>query len=228
MNKKRPKDSIRRKLIAKPGETPPLYRYGFPFTRQYALDYARRHHLKIKLADEDVEAFGGREELDFADVDDSWLQDRDMWLFAMAVSRTLMLADLSRRCGFSLDLGRPFSLEWDGIISLWSNYTVEERWLACGDHEHVLAVLNSAMNEVEGNNSKAQWWFDWNNDLVRTFHVILCFSSNDRSPRMPCKCLEHPQASFSSVVVVKSVLFSHAHRFALHMYITISPSLYIL
>ena len=53
MNKKRPKDSIRRKLIAKPGETPPLYRYGFPFTRQYALDYARRHHLKLTLADED-------------------------------------------------------------------------------------------------------------------------------------------------------------------------------
>ncbi|KAI1792245.1 hypothetical protein LXA43DRAFT_1007257 [Ganoderma leucocontextum] len=164
MDKKRPKDSLRRTLIAKPGKTPPLYRYGFPFTREYPLDYARRHHLKVKLVGEDIEAFG-RQELDMADVDDSWFQDREMWLFAMDISRNLMLQDLSRRCGFTLDSGRPFSLEWDGIVSLWSNYNVEERWMACPDHEHVLEVLREAMNEVEGHTSKVQWWFDWNNDL---------------------------------------------------------------
>ncbi len=186
MDTKGPKDSLRRKLIAKPGKTPPLYRYGFPYTRQYALDYARRHHLKLKLVGEDIEAFNGREELDFADIDDSWLQDRDMWLFAMGVSRTLMLADLSRRCGFSLARGRPFSLKWDGIVSLWSNYTVEERWMACADHEHVLAVLNDAMNEVEGHNSKAQWWYDWNNDFVRAFFIPRSCSMNDQTfPQEP-------------------------------------------
>nr|VWP01059.1 Cytochrome P450 51 [Ganoderma boninense] len=165
MEKKPPKDSLRRTLIPKRGQTPPLYRYGFPYTQQYALDYARRHHLKLKLIDEDIDAFGGREELDFADVDDTWLQERDSWVFAMGVSRSLMLRDLSQRCGFSLDAGRPFSLEWDGIISLWSNYTIEERYMACPDHEEVLRVLEEAMNEVEGHNSKVQWWFDWNNDL---------------------------------------------------------------
>ena len=173
MDKRPPKDSLSRKLIAKRGKAPPLYRYGFPFTRQYALDYARRHHLKLKLVDEDIEAFGGREELDLADIDDSWLQDRERWLFAMGLSRNLMVADLSRRCGFSLDSGRPFALEWDGIISLWSNYNVEERWIACADYDHVLAVLGEAMNEVDGHNSKVQWWFDWNNDLVRASFILL-------------------------------------------------------
>ena len=177
MDKKPPKDSLHRKLIAKQGKTPPLYRYGFPFTREYAFDYARRHHLKLKLIDEDVEAFGGREELDLADIDDSSPQDREMWLFAMGLSRTLMLVDLSRRCGFSLDSGRPFSLEWDGMVSLWSNYNVEERWMSCAGY--VLAVLGDAMNEVCGHNSKVQWWFDWNNDLVRTSFILLSCQIND-------------------------------------------------
>ena len=110
--------------------------------------------------------FGGREELDFADIDDSWLLERESWVFATTVSRSLMLQDLSERCGFTLEPGRPSSLEWDGTISLWSNYTIEERWMACVDHEHVLRALAEATNEVEGHNPKVQWWFDWNSDLV--------------------------------------------------------------
>ncbi|KAM5543875.1 hypothetical protein V8D89_002492 [Ganoderma adspersum] len=144
-DKKGPKDLLYRRLIAKPGKTPPL---------QYAPDYAQH-----------FEAFGGREELDFADISDSWLLDRDMWLFVIAVSRTLMLADLSGQCGFSLDLGWPFSLEWAGIFSLsgrttpsrnagWRVRTTSMCWL-CSD----------ATNGVEDHNSEVQWWFDWNNDL---------------------------------------------------------------
>ena len=213
MDKKRPKDSLRRTLIAKNGKTPPLYRYGFPYTQQYALDYARRHHLKIKLVGDDIEAFGGREELDFADVDDSWLQERDSWVFVMAVSRSLMLQDLSRRCGFSLDAGRPFSLEWDGIISLWSNYTIEERWLACPGHEEVLRVLEEAMNEVEGHNSKVQWWFDWNNDIVCPFcfchlaHLMTIYVGSHLIPVNP-NDVGHPRIRGPEIVVAGIVFVS--------------------
>ena len=104
-----------------------------------------------------------------ADLDKSLIEtDEDIRLFAKSVSCNLMLKDLSRRCGFVLEQGRPFSLEWDGIVSLWSNYDVEERFEWCPDYEKVVEILKEAMNETEEHKSlKAQWWFDWDNDVVR-------------------------------------------------------------
>ena len=163
-----PRNALPLKLLPRPGYKPPLYHYGFPYTNEYALDYARRHHLTIPIADEDREAFGGRTILDMADLTNSWIEaDEEIRAFA-SVSRTLMLKHLSDKCGFVLGQGRPFSMEWDGIVSLWSNYNVEERFELCPDYEKVVDILKGAMNETEGHKSKkAQWWFDWDNDVVR-------------------------------------------------------------
>ena len=164
-----PLDALPLKLLPRPGQKPPLYHYGFPYTDKFALDYARHHHLTIPIADEDREAFGGRTTLDMADLRDSQIEtDKDIRLFAKSISSMLMIEDLSRKCGFTLDQGRPFSKEWDGIVSLWSNHNVEERFEWCPDYEKVVDTLKDAMNEIEGHKSlKAQWWFDWDNDVVR-------------------------------------------------------------
>ncbi|KAI1795052.1 hypothetical protein LXA43DRAFT_62357 [Ganoderma leucocontextum] len=163
-----PVDALRGSLLPRPGKKPPLYHYGFPFTRKYALDYARRHHLTIPLAVEDREKLGGRPELDFADLDDSLLAaDREVRVFAAAMSCTLMVEDLSRKCDFPLHMGRPFTDAWDGIVSLWSNYDVEQRFDWCEDHEKIVKILRAAMNEADGHNSlKAQWWFDFGNEIL--------------------------------------------------------------
>ena len=36
----------------------------------------------------------------------------------------------------------------------------------CYNYEEVVDVLKSAMNEGDGPESKLQWWFDWDNDVV--------------------------------------------------------------
>ena len=170
MDKCPPVDALRANLLPRPDRKPLLYHYGFPVTDKYALGYARRHHLTIPLAVQDREKMGGRPELDLADLDDSLLEaDSEVGRFASTVSCTLMLRDLSRRCAFPLDMSRPFSDVWDGIVSLWSNYDVEQKFDWCEDHEKIVEVLKAAMNETDGHNSpKAQWWFDWKNEIVRS------------------------------------------------------------
>ncbi|KAI1792227.1 hypothetical protein LXA43DRAFT_887944 [Ganoderma leucocontextum] len=167
-----PRDALPRNLMPRPDRPePPLYHYGFPFTTQYAIDYARRHHLTIDIVEEDRDAFRGYTVLDFADLDDAWMEsDEDIKLFALSVSRTLMIEDLGLKCGCILEMGRPFSDDWDGIVSLWSNHNFQERFDDCLDPGMAIEVLKVAMNESEGDNlntlSKPQWWFDWDNDVV--------------------------------------------------------------
>ncbi|PIL27143.1 hypothetical protein GSI_10284 [Ganoderma sinense ZZ0214-1] len=164
-----PRDVLPRNLVPRPGreKETPLYHYGFPFTARYAINYARRHHLTVEVDEEDREFFRGYTVLDFADIDDEWLEsDSDLKRIATCISRTLMLGELSRRCRFALRMGRPFSDDWDGIVSLWTNANFDERFDECHDHEEVIEVLKDAMNETKGHNSlKPQWWFDWNNDV---------------------------------------------------------------
>ncbi|PIL27141.1 hypothetical protein GSI_10282 [Ganoderma sinense ZZ0214-1] len=163
-----PRDALPRNLMPRPDRPdPPLYRYGIPFTSKYAIDYARRHHLKIDIVEEDREVFRGRQVLDFADLDDAWLkEDEDVRLFALSVSRLLMVEDLGDRCDCALDVGRPFCDDWDGIVSLWSNHDFDDRFDECPDPGIAIEVLKIAMNESEGQTPvKPQWWFDWDNDV---------------------------------------------------------------
>ncbi|TBU42010.1 hypothetical protein BD309DRAFT_964072 [Dichomitus squalens] len=167
-----PRDVLPRKLLPGPDRKLPLYHYGFPFTRTYALDYVCHRHLPVDIPEEDREEFGGRSVLDMAELTDEWLAaNEDMQVFAMSISSFLMVKDLSRKCHFGLNHGRPFSLEWDGIVSLWTNYNFDERYAYCPDDEKVIKTIKDALAEVEGRRSlKAQWWFDWDND-VGLFHL---------------------------------------------------------
>ena len=173
MDKLPPLDGIHEHLLPSPGEKPPVYHYGFPFTRKYALNYARRHHLTIPLAVADREKMGGVSVLDFADLDDALLEsDRDVRMFAATMCCHLMIRDLSRRCDFPFDMARPFSDAWHGMVSLWSNYEFEERLYWCdepGEFEEIIEKLKAALNETDDHKSlKAQWWFDWDNERVRS------------------------------------------------------------
>ena len=106
-----PVDALRPSLLARPGKTPPLYHYGFPYTRKYALDYARRHHLTMPLAPVDRPKMGGKAELDFADLDDALLEaDRDVRMFAGTMCCSLMIDDLSEKCDFPLVMSHPFQI----------------------------------------------------------------------------------------------------------------------
>ncbi|EJF61591.1 hypothetical protein DICSQDRAFT_180605 [Dichomitus squalens LYAD-421 SS1] len=152
-----PRDVLPRKLLPGPDRKPPLYHYGFPFTRTYALDYVCHRHLPVDIPEEDREEFGGRQR--------GYAGLRDVYI---------LLPDgqgPEGKCHFGLNHGRPFSLEWDGIVSLWTNYNFDERYAYCPDDEKVIKTIKDALAEVEGRRSlKAQWWFDWDND-VGLFHL---------------------------------------------------------
>ncbi len=181
MRNRPPRDILPRSdLPNRRADKPPLYYYGFPFTKQYAIDYAKRHRLKVQLDEDEREAFGGKEVFHFGDVDDNLMSDPEFRHFVIVASRFFMIEDLSKRCGFPLKRGRPFSLEWDGIIALWSNFDVKERYAMCCNYDKVVEALTAAMNEGDGPESKLQWWYDWDNDVVRfilppgpRFHLLI-------------------------------------------------------
>ena len=178
MKNRPPRDVLPRRELANRGPNkPPLHYYGFPFTKQYAIDYAIRHRLTVPLIGEVREVFGGKEVFDFGDVDDSHFADPELRHFIVIASQHFMLRDLSDKCGMRLQSGSPFSLDWDGIVALWSNYDAKERYAICYNYEEVVDVLRSAMNEGDGPESKLQWWFDWDNDVVCVIcppHAVHC------------------------------------------------------
>ncbi|KAI1790990.1 hypothetical protein LXA43DRAFT_1013970 [Ganoderma leucocontextum] len=168
MANRAPKKDIRTSELALNGRTPPLWRFGFPFKEEYALEYARRHALKIDIDEEDREAFDGREVLDFSETDDTWLEDEEIASFLTCASQTLMIEDLGHRCGLRLEIGSPFTYDWDGLVSLWSNYTIQEKFRVCGHGKFgkVMKILEEAMNEGKQHpDSFGEWWFDWNNEV---------------------------------------------------------------
>ena len=114
--------------------------------------------------------------LDFSETDDSWLEDEDLAVFLKSASEMLMVEDLSRRCGFLLEVGSPFTYDWDGLVSLWSNYNISEKFRECGpdNFDKVKVILTEAMNEGKQHpDSFMEWWFDWNNEVVSSIkHII--------------------------------------------------------
>ena len=177
MANRAPQKDIGVSELAINGRTPPLWRFGFPFKETYALEYARRHSLTIEIVEADREAFDGREVLDFSETDDTWLEDEEIASFLMCASQSLMMEDLRHRCGLQLEVGRPFTYEWDGLVSLWSNYDIREKFRFCGrnKYEKIMKILEEAMNEGKQHpDSVGEWWFDWNNEVAsRALHAIL-------------------------------------------------------
>ncbi len=215
MANRAPRKTIRRSELAHDGRTPPLWRFGFPFKYQYALEYARRHALTIEIHEDERDAFEGREVLDFSETDDSWLEDEDLAVFLKSASEMMMVRDLSRRCGFRLELGSPFTDDWDGLVSLWSNYNIAEKFKQCGRNNHgkVTTILTEAMNEGKQHpDSFGEWWFDWNNEVVSSAYST---SSVLRSP-FSLDLGSFPVCGLMSMVFTPSALRSSCRQIAIH------------
>lgn len=150
---------------------PPLYRHGIPYTFDYMFAYAQRHHLTVDILPEERDSWGGRKVLDFADVL-KFSHSPDRWLALRTCACTLSKAHIFDRCGLTLEQGRPFSLEYDGILSLWSNYNMKTRYRqfvrSPERFDKIVAALHEAMNEEceMGGMGELQWWYDWDNDVV--------------------------------------------------------------
>ena len=72
-----------------------------------------------------------------------------------------------------LNVARPFSLEWDGMVSLWSNYDLDDRYSTLVRSRErfldIVAKLKEAMYEG-GQENEIEWWYEWSNDVVGVLH----------------------------------------------------------
>ena len=171
MNNRGPKKKLPRHLVAKNlnGSKPPLYHYGIPFTDQYMFEYAKRHHLTLTLSAEPSEFFDGSPVLDFSKLTPEHEQDAELMNQLLSAGSFLARCHMQERCGMTLHLARPFSLEWDGMVSLWSNYDFDDRYSkVVGSRERfldIVAKLKEAMHEG-GQENELEWWYEWCNDVV--------------------------------------------------------------
>ncbi|KAI0752156.1 hypothetical protein C8Q74DRAFT_1452698 [Fomes fomentarius] len=164
MESRAPRDSLPRAELASRRNQPPLHYFGFPYTTDFALRYAKRHHLTIEIHPEETSEFDDKDVFDFADIEDRHLANPELREFFESMAPFLMRLDLRSKCKMPLEQGRPFALQWNGIIALWSNYNIRERYQLCPNYEKVVEILREAMNDEE-QTSKLQWWFDWDNDV---------------------------------------------------------------
>ena len=80
---------------------------------------------------------------------------------------------IETRCGITLDVARPFSMEWDGAVSLWSNYDMKECCLKSVRSRRrfhdIVAKLKEAIHEG-GQQSDIEWRYEWDNPIVSSLH----------------------------------------------------------
>ena len=150
----------------------PLYAFGIGVSRKFIVDYARRHRLRLELDDDDLEDEEGHEDgervFEIASIDDAALENPKTFHWAMILSSELMRKDLGKKCGFPfLKLACPFTRDWDFCVALWTNYSWSQLKDLRPNTEMIVEKLLSAMGDIEGHDTKAQWWFDWDNDVVR-------------------------------------------------------------
>ncbi|KAI0310365.1 hypothetical protein OF83DRAFT_1155365 [Amylostereum chailletii] len=127
------------------------------------VNYARRHSLELPLVEED-RISTGTDALRFAE-----LEDEDVTMRMRVIAASLVASHLGDACGgIRLDVATPLTFEWDGILALWSNYTVLDRHRAIqrGGYsiEQVIAIVEKAMNE-DGQVTEIKWWWDFDNDV---------------------------------------------------------------
>ncbi|PIL28822.1 hypothetical protein GSI_08867 [Ganoderma sinense ZZ0214-1] len=169
MKNRGPLKKLPRKMVPKDGSKPPLYHYGIPFTDRYMFEYAKRHGLTLELSPETSEYFDGSPVLDFSKLTPEQEQDADLMNQLLMIASLLAQCDMEKRqCGMKLHVARPFSSEWNGMVSLWSNYDWHDRYSkevgSCARFQNIVAKLKEAMYEG-GQENDIEWWYEWDNPV---------------------------------------------------------------
>ncbi|KAH9918220.1 uncharacterized protein BXZ73DRAFT_105346 [Epithele typhae] len=153
-----PQKRLRRSNVLYDGNyDPPLWRFGFAFKHEVALQYATDHQLKVSMRKEGptfAEALVGAGETRLASL--------------TALAFISMKYHLSRKCGFVLDFAQVFSREHSNIIYLWTNYDFDERSRFCREYDFVLDTLQEAFRPYPGAVAEALWYLDIQDDCLAT------------------------------------------------------------
>ena len=135
-------------------------------------EYAKRHHVTLDLSPEASKYFDGSRALDYSKLTPEQEQDSELMSQLRCIASSLAVKHIQHRCNITLHIARPFSLEWDGMVSLFSNFTFEDRYSRLiGTPERfkrIVATLKEAMYEG-GQENDIAWWYEWDNPVVSPF-----------------------------------------------------------
>ncbi|RDX41261.1 hypothetical protein OH76DRAFT_1489646 [Lentinus brumalis] len=139
MNNRPPRKKIPPRLLASSSNTVPYLLYGWPFKKNYMVEYARRHHLVYPTTEYNRKAFGGIDEFHFDQLTDDDLKDESKMPARTSVH-----------------------VEYDDMLALYSNRTIEEHIAIpelLGLFDKGKAIIHAAMNEGNtGNEVELRWW----------------------------------------------------------------------
>ncbi|TFK83698.1 hypothetical protein K466DRAFT_602638 [Polyporus arcularius HHB13444] len=145
-----PRKTITPRLLVSSGKNPPLLLYGWPYKKNYFVDYARRHYLVYRTTKKNHAAFGDRDEFPFDELTDADCQDERKMFTYRVLAAMVVMDQLIDATGLHLELGRPLSLEYQGMLVLWKNDDIEEHCAIpalLGTLEPGQRVIEQAMNE---------------------------------------------------------------------------------
>ena len=168
-----PKTKITRDLLPSYGYEPPALLYGWPFKRDYFVKYAQRHWLSV---DEITEKYRERlgcptNSFNFGDLTEEQARDPDLMRGLCLGARIISVQHLIGMTGLMLEVGRPFSLELERILYIWTNYNIEkvyDKLAYNGRFERIRKILDDAMNEClpDGERIELQWWWSFDDNEV--------------------------------------------------------------
>ena len=148
------------------GKGVPHRLYGWPFSEDYMLDYARRHRLVLKVIPHYRKVFGDVDYFNYGDITDDHLADEQLFHHLRRMALLNVISHFHREGGaFDLKIDLPLSQEWRRILVVWSTKDYEEmyngyKWY--GDWPKVEKFIDDALNEClpEGceRRTSLAWW----------------------------------------------------------------------
>ncbi|KAI0758766.1 hypothetical protein C8Q74DRAFT_1299874 [Fomes fomentarius] len=165
-----PRKNISPKLLARKGRKPPLLYYGWPFMDDDMILYAKRHSLSFPPSQAMRAILGCGERFNFANLTEEHLRNPELVRALRHAAIALAQHDLIGKTGAQLTIGRPFSLEWDTILVMWTNYDMEERYPMLEFleiYDKAVATLDEELNvgKKRAERTKLRWWWSWDNDV---------------------------------------------------------------
>ncbi|KAI0689765.1 hypothetical protein C8T65DRAFT_746049 [Cerioporus squamosus] len=176
MNNRKPRKSIPSRLLASSGNRVPYLLYGWPFNQNDMIYYAKRHSLVYHTTENNRAAWGGVDEFHFDQLPDGDLKNDPRMLSFARIATHLVLRRLIKATGLHLELGRPFTFEYDNMLVLWSNHSFEEYSAVpamLGTFEKGKTIIEAALREINaGKKVQLRWWWSWNGNDVGVFESL--------------------------------------------------------
>ena len=157
--------------LPQPGKTVPHRLYGWPFTEDYMLDYARRHRLVFTVSPRHRIRFGGKDQYNYGDLTDEDLADEKLVLcLRRRAILDVRLHFLRDGGAIDLQISSLVSQEWPWMFVLWSTRDYEQKYATYqmfGCWETVEKFIDNALNEClpEGcdRRTSLEWWWSREN-----------------------------------------------------------------